>query len=132
MYRVSFTRPGSFPKLQVALGYAPDHVWTDAQRRSFLTGYFYFERAFQKLGGEALHATAADALLEWLKVYPFDLTKTLSVADLSRSLETIWADIKAIGQADIIQMDTKADASGETEFKGRRAFSIMRSRVFAL
>ena len=127
LYRVSFTRPGSFPKLQVALGYAPDHVWTDAQRRSFLTGYFYFERAFQKLGGEALHATAADALLEWLKVYPFDLTKTLSVAELSRSLETIWADIKAIGQADIIQMDTKADASGETEFKGRRAFSIMRS-----
>lgn len=127
LYQVYFTRLGSFQKLQVALGYEPEHIWTNAERRSFLSGYFYFDQAFQKMGGKALFATAADALLEWLKIYSFDLLKTLPAADLARSLEAIWPDIKAIGQPNIIEVDTESDACDEKSFKNRRAFSMMPS-----
>ncbi len=108
LYQVSFTRPGSFPKLQIALGYEPDHVWTDIERRSFLSGYYYFEKAFNRLGGKALAATVADALLEWLKVYPFDSVKTLSSTELIKALEAIWADIKIIGVNNAIEVTTEA------------------------
>ena len=32
LYRVAFSRTGRFPKLQAALGYETDHVWTEEQR----------------------------------------------------------------------------------------------------
>ena len=127
LYQVYFTRSGSFPKLQVALGYELEHVWTDAERRSFLTGYYNFERAFKKLGGESLRATAADALLEWLKLYPFDLLKSLPAAELSHGIESIWADIKSIGHSNIIDVVTESDAVNEKDLKNRRALSMMPS-----
>ena len=127
LYQIYFTRLGSFRKLQVALGFEPEHVWTDTDRRSFLSGYFYFESVFQKLGGDALSATAADALLEWLKVYSFPTLKTLSSEDLSHSLEAIWSDIKTIGQTNVIEVATEFEVCDEKTFKTRRAFSMMPS-----
>lgn len=127
LYQIYFTRLGSFQKLQVALGFEPEHVWTDAERRCFLSGYFYFQNAFQKMGGDALSATAADALLEWLKIYSFDMLRTLPASDLARSLEAIWSDIKTIGQPNIIEVATKSDICGEKSFKHRRTFSMLPS-----
>lgn len=127
LYEIYFSRPGSFQKMQLALGYEPEHAWTDTERRSFMTGFYYFERAFNKLGGESVSATSSDALLEWLKVYQFPLLKTLPAAELVRSLEAIWSDIKAIGRPDIIEVDTRSDVCDETELKKRRTFSMLPS-----
>ena len=126
LYQVSFTRLGSFPKLQVALGHEPDHQWTDIERKSFLSGFFYFQKAFNKLGGSHLKATAADALLEWLKVYSFESLKTLSAPELTKALETIWADIKIIGQDNAIDVATEA-ALPEKAAKSRRGFGVLDS-----
>ena len=127
LYQVYFTRPGSFQKLQVALDYTPEHVWSDTERRSFLSGFFYFEKVFRKMGGTSLQATAADALLEWLKVYSFPMLKTLSAEELYRSLEAIWSDIKAIGKSDIIAVATESNLCDEKNTKTRRTFSLMPS-----
>ena len=129
LYQIYFSRPGSFQKLQLALGYEPEHVWTNDERRSFLAGFFYFERAFRKLGGESVNATASDALLEWLKVYPFDFLKTLSSADLTHRLEAIWSDIKAIGRPDIIEMDMQSAPCAESGFKKYLPFSALPSSL---
>jgi len=124
LYQISFTRPGSFPKLQVALGHEPDHAWTDLDRRSFLSGFFYFERAFNKLGGKSLSATSADALLEWLKVYSFADLKTMSAPELIKALEAIWADIKIIGQSNAIDVATES-ALPEKSTKNIRSFGVL-------
>ena len=63
VYRARFSRAGSFVKLQKALGYEPDHVWTEDERRRFLAGFTYFQEPFRKLGGDHLPITTADALL---------------------------------------------------------------------
>jgi len=125
LYQISFTRLGSFPKLQVALGYEPDHAWSDEERRDFLSGLWNFENVFSKMGGETVKATAADALLEWLKIYPFHALTELPAAALSHSLESIWQEIKAIGQPDVIEVNTKTDLSEGENFLNRLTCSVI-------
>ena len=49
LYHLRFTRPGSFAKLQAALGFEPDHLWTAEERQRFISGFTYFQAAFRKL-----------------------------------------------------------------------------------
>ena len=125
LYEVAFSQLGSFLKLQAALGYDPDHVWTEEERRNFRSSFYYFNRVFEKLCEEPVTVTPADALLEWLKVYPFEKIKEMSASDLQRSLESMWATVKAIGQNAVIEVNTKAAVT--EEYKNRRAFSLLPS-----
>ena len=125
LYEVSFSQLGSFPRLQAALGYEPDHVWTEDERRNFRSSFYYFNRVFDKLCEEPITATPADALLEWLKVYPFEKLKAMSDSELYRSVEAIWSTVKAIGQENVIEVNTRSSASDD--FKNRRTFSLMPS-----
>jgi len=129
LYRLAFTRAGSFPKLQVALGYEPDHVWSDEERRDFLSGYIAFKAVFDKMGGEQLNAAAADALLEWLKVYSFTELTELPETALRHSLESIWPEIRAIGQPDIIEVNTETDCCEDSSFINRLMHSVMPSHL---
>lgn len=127
LYQVYFTRLSSFPKLQAAMGYDADHVWSDDERRRFLSGHCYFSQAFDKLGGGKLSVTTADAMLEWLKVYPFNRIKEMSSQQLLKSLEAIWTDIKAIGNSVPIKVHTQDAARDQKSYKNRRVFSMMPS-----
>lgn len=127
LYEVTFSRLNSFPKLQAALGFDPDHVWSEDERRNFRSSFYYFDRAYQTLCDSTVTTTAADALLEWLKVYPFERIKIMSNQELLRSLESMWPSIKAIGQQNIIEVSTQTSIGDDRPFKNRRAFSMMRS-----
>ena len=118
LYQISFSRPGSFPKLQVALGFEADHEWTAEERRRFLSRFYYFRRSFDRLGGGELKATPADALLVWLKVYPFEALKDFTATELTKSLQAVWPDIKAIGIADSIEVSTEDSDSGAIKHRG--------------
>ena len=113
LYRVYFSRASSFVKLQAALGYEPDHVWTEQERQKFVSGFTYFRDAFKKLGGESLPVTAADALLVWLRVYPFEKLKTTPAAELVKTLSTVWADVKVLAHADPISVSTETPEQKE-------------------
>ena len=119
LYQVMFTQPGSFPKLQVALGYDASHPWTEDERRRFLSSFYYFERAYQKLGGKELSITSADALLVWLKVYPFESLRTMSAAELQKSLQAVWPDVKGVGRAEPIAVSTESWEDEEKRLKNR-------------
>lgn len=125
LYEVAFSKLGSFPRLQASLGYELDHVWTEDERRMFRSSFYYFNRVFEKLCEEPITATPADALLEWLKVYPFEKLKAMSNAELYRSVESIWSTIKAIGHENMLEVNTKSSAT--EDFKNRRTFSLMPS-----
>lgn len=109
LYQVRFTRAGSFAKLQAALGYEMDHAWTELERSAFIAGFTYFRDAFLKLGGGELPVTVADALLVWLKVYPFQRLKTTSAGELVKTLSAVWADVKVLAQPDPITVHTETD-----------------------
>lgn len=109
LYRVNFTRPGSFAKLQTALGFEQDHLWTEDEQRKFESRFTYFRAAFKKLGGESLPITAADALLAWLKIYDYEQLHTMSAADLNKSLSALWSDIQILADPDPVSVATESD-----------------------
>ena len=106
LYRTRFSCAGSFVKLQKALGYEPDHVWTQDERRRFIAGFTYFQEPFRKQGGGELPITTADALLVWLKVYNFDDLTALPSAELAKSIKAVWSDIKALSEPITVRTDT--------------------------
>ena len=126
-YEVHFTQPNSFPKLQKALGYAPDHIWTDEERRRFLSSHYYFSQAFQELGGGELAISAADAMLEWLKLYPFRKIKEMSARELKRSLEAMWPVIESIGHENRCSHYVEDAVFEDNGYKNRRTFSMLPS-----
>ncbi len=119
LYQVAFTRPGSFDKLQVALGFDPDHDWTQDEQRKFLAGLTWFSEAFDKAGGKELPITPADALLVWLKVYPFSQLSA-SRAELLKTVQGLWADIKGAAEEEPISVTTEdADEPPATGLLGK-------------
>ena len=104
LYQLNFTRPGSFARLQAALGFEPEHVWTSDERRSFTAGYIHFKAAFDKLNAGRLPVTAADALLVWLQVFRFCDIKNQTHAELQKNLSTVWPDIEVLAEGQPISV----------------------------
>lgn len=116
VYQVYFSRRGGFAKLQAALGFDPDHVWTEDERRRFQSAFHYFKDAFNKLGGKKLPITPADALLVWLDFYPINSLKELSVPEIGKNLSAVWSDVKSKALAAPIEVST--DDTEEAPSKG--------------
>ena len=116
VYQVYFSHRGGFAKLQAALGFDPDHVWTEDERRRFQSAFHYFEDAFNKLGGKKLPITTADALLVWLDFYPINSLKELSVPEIGKNLSAVWSDVKAKALAEPIAVNI--DDEDEAPSKG--------------
>lgn len=109
LYGVEFRRPGGYAKLQAALGFEADHVWTDAERRSFQAGFAQFRKAFDAQDKTRGGATAAEALLVWLQVFPFADIKTQPPSELAKSLAGLWPDIEAQSEPAPIELSTQPD-----------------------
>ena len=105
-YNVEFIHRGQYAKLQAALGFSEEHVWTDDERRSFRAGFSRFREAFKKLRSETLAVTCAEALLVWLQVYTFAELKELSAAELTQKLSGIWPDVEACADKHAIELST--------------------------
>ena len=133
LYRVRFSKAGSFQKLQAAMGYEPDHVWTEEERRDFSAGYLYFQEVFYKLGGKSLPITVADALLVWLKVYSFETLLDATTADRLKKLEALWPDVKGLSLPDpiAVSVETQEQSREDTEpgFWGKLMQAMQPSRL---
>ena len=129
LYRVSFSQIGSFPKLQAAMGFESDHVWTDEERRRFISRFSFFQQAFNRLGGADIVATSADAFLVWLKVYSFDQLGKMSMKELTESLESVWADVKVLTHAAPISVSADM-TDAEMEAKPSEEKGLL-SRIFS-
>ncbi len=103
LYDVTFTRKGSYAKLQARLGFEPDHVWTKEERSEFLYGFRRFKDAFEKVNAEKLNITAGDALLVWLQVNTPD---ALQKEDLQKSLMSVWPDVRIFANGSAISVST--------------------------
>ena len=129
LYQISFTHFGSFPKLQAALGHDADYVWNDDDRHRFLSGYTYFCKAFSALGGDRMPITPVDAMLVWLKVYPYEQLKINTLAELHRSLSSVWQDVQALVQSKPIAVSTAPMTAAEKGLFRSLKEAVFRSRL---
>ena len=95
LYSIDFHHRGSYARLLAALGVDPEHVWTEAERRSFSAGFSHFRDALQKYDLEAEQLTPAEVLLTWLQVFSFSDIKELTLPELSKRIDTLWPDVLA-------------------------------------
>lgn len=105
-YIITFRHRKQYAKLQAALGFDPDHVWTENERLSFTAGFMHFRAAFEKQNINKADVTAAEALLVWLQVFPFSDTKEMTTAELLKSIASLWPDIKTQTREANIEVST--------------------------
>ena len=116
IYRLRLSRPGSYRKLQAALGYEPDHVWTEEERRSFLSALTSFERVLDTSYDGKYAGTAGDAFLLWLQLYHIDELRKMSARELSASIGKIVPDTHMAARESSIDLSTEPEAGGKNIF----------------
>lgn len=106
IYDITFSRLGSYAKLQAALGYEADHEWTKDERIDFRFYFHRFKEAFEKVNRERLELTAGDALLVWLQFNEFSDIRKFDEAELVKNLTALWPQISILASDDPIAVST--------------------------
>ena len=119
LYIIQFRRPGDYARLLSYMGKKNGEVWTEEERRTFNAYYHYFLDAFHSLNllDDVL---PEEALLLWLKLYPFQELGRLTAAQLKKSLLAIREDVIASAKKeDSVKVQTKAEDEGKSSLVSR-------------
>ena len=92
-----FSQSGSFRKLSEALGKQPGEKWTDEDLENFKSLYTHFSALFEAKGGGSLKATAGDALLFYISLYPYEDILQKTPAEMKEDIDRIWEEVTLIG-----------------------------------
>ena len=106
-YLLTFTKPGSYARLQKILGKGPDEKWSDEDRAEIMSLYNWVEKAFLAHRGSKLSVTAGDVLLLLLRVYTMKELADSSPSELSEKLDALWDDVLALQKNDPVQVSDK-------------------------
>ena len=108
LYSIQFRRPGDYARLLGYLGKSFDEVWTEEERRTFNSYYYYFLEAFHSLNAQD-GVLPEEALLLWLKIYSFQDLGKLPAAELKKRLTALRDDVIASSnKEDAVKVQTKA------------------------
>ena len=112
-YHIQYRVPGDYKRLLSQLGKEPGEEWTEREKRLLSTGFCYFKEAFLAQGGEKLTLLPEEALLLWLRVYPFKQLMELSAGELKQTLVPLWDDFIAVSKPEPVKVETQAESGGE-------------------
>lgn len=114
IYKIQFRTPGCYARLLSHLGKELGDEWTDRERRTFSAYYQYFQQAFYALGGGNLFILPEEALLVWLRVYPFQDLGKLSTGELKKTLSALWDEVVAMSSPDPVKVQTSPAADNRS------------------
>ncbi|MBE5779263.1 MAG: BMP family ABC transporter substrate-binding protein [Clostridiales bacterium] len=106
LYWVYFDKPGCFARLQNALGYDADYVWTEEERRNFSGGLFRFRWALDRLNKDSSILPLSSALLIWLQMFSMEELLKMEESELDKSIRNIWPEVEAQKQREAIALST--------------------------
>ena len=113
LYMIQYRQPGDYEKLLSYLGKDLSQHWTERERRTFRAYFRYFKEAFEGLGGATLDILPEEALLLWLKVYPFKDLGRLTGDEIKQALSKMWPDVVSLSQQTPVQVQTQADVGSK-------------------
>lgn len=120
---ILFSHTGRYAKLLSAVSETPDIAWTKEMQQDFSIFYGNFYKAFVSLGGPSLkQVTNGDALLFYLTLYPYDISKDASTEEIRSNLMKIWSDVVLMGDKDAVELLMDPE-------KGRGFISSMFNRI---
>ena len=121
LYIIQFRHPGDYARLLQYMGKKSDELWTEEERRTFNAYYYYFLEAFEALNTRD-DVLPEEALLLWLKLYPFRDLGQLSGAQLKKSLIALRDDLIANARKEqAVKVQTKAEDESKGSLMGRIA-----------
>ena len=109
LYTVQFRRPGDYGKLLSFLGKKPTEIWTEDERRTFNSYYHYFLDAYQAVKTGVEDMLPEEALLLWLKLYPYQDLGKLTGTELKKSVTALWEDMVSTSKEDALHLQTKVE-----------------------
>ena len=119
IYDVQYTRPGDYAKLLAALGREPSDIWTEQERRTFSSYLSYFRDAYYGIMGEQAALKPEEALLVWLKIYPYTDLGQRTNAELKKSMVELKDDFVVLSQADPVAVKTAPAAAAKSSILER-------------
>lgn len=114
LYIINFTQPGSYAKLQAAMGLEPDQEWTEEIRHSFSSTFSRFAAVYDRLNSENLPLTAGDVFLAYLKVHPYCEVREQSDSEIKDILTKFWPDIRLLSQGEPISVSSEPEEKGKS------------------
>ena len=113
IYDVQFRQPGDYAKLLSHLGKEPGEKWTEREQKTFRAYFYYFKEAFTACKGESLDLLPEEALLLWLRVYPFKDLGKLTASKLKKAMSGLWEDMITLSQDKPVQVTTEPAHEGK-------------------
>ena len=107
IYDILFRQPGDYGKLLSYLGKEPGDIWAEEERKTFRAYFQYFTDAFLACKGEDLELLPEEALLLWLRIYPFRDLGHLSGEELKKTVSGLWEDMVTLSKEEPVQVTTE-------------------------
>ncbi len=118
LYAVQFRRPGDYAKLLTHLGKKSGEEWTETERRTFHSYFFYFLEAFSTVNTRMEDVLPEEALLLWLELYPFQDLGRLTSTQLKKSVADLWEDMVSTAKEEV-EVKTKAEDESKASLVSR-------------
>lgn len=94
LYTFRLETPGGYEKLQAALGFDREHMWTEEEKRRVKSGYSTFRQTAHRLGVPEKESLS-DLFLRWLTAYSLEELYTMGQEQLDTSLEGMLPELHA-------------------------------------
>ena len=114
LYTPRFTRPGDYGKFVKALGKKMDEPWTEDERRTFNTRFYYFTSAFEGMKTKPETVTPEEALLLWLQLYSYEDLGKFSSSELQKTLDDLTFDVVTATHEQSVQVATRTEETPRT------------------
>lgn len=89
---INFTELGSYKALQAAVGKGPDERWSHDEQKEFHSFYIRFEKAYKAKCGSRPPMTVSDAVLVYLNVYPYEMSRNHMPSNFKINLAKSWEE----------------------------------------
>lgn len=97
---VSFSKEGSFSKLQKCIKGSLEEPWNDQDRQDFSSFHLSFEKMYQAAGGKKLSILTDDAMLSFLLTYDYKKCIKMTASELKEAVEKYWKEFEILGEED--------------------------------
>lgn len=110
---ISFSKLGSFARLQQLLGKQPDEVWSDEDKLNFSSLYSRFSAEYEARNKKDLPITCGDAFLYFIGLYDYQNLLQMTASELKKTIVKAWSEFKILipEQALELQMDPQEKSS---------------------
>lgn len=107
---INFTELGSYKALQSAVGKGPDERWNPDEQREFHSFYIRFRKAYKAKGGSRPPMPVGDAVLVYLNVYPYEISRNHMPSNFKINLAKSWEEFLVSREENAVELSMKPTA----------------------